>query len=76
MLTLAIDCGRQGGVLPIVFNAANEVAVARFLNDEISYLGIHAHVVDTLNAYQHRSVSTIDDIIALDTEVKLQLQVS
>ena len=35
LLTLAIDCGRQGGVLPIVFNAANEVAVARFLNDEI-----------------------------------------
>ena len=76
LLTLAIDCGRQGGVLPIVFNAANEVAVARFLNDEISYLGIHVYVVDTLNAYQHRSVSTIDDIIALDAEVKLQLQVS
>ena len=30
LLDLAIECGRQGGVAPIVFNAANEVAVQRF----------------------------------------------
>ena len=50
--------------------------LARFLNDEISYLGIHDHVLKTLDDFKHRNVTTIDDIIALDTEVKLQYQLS
>ena len=39
-LKMAYDCGRIGGTAPTVFNAANEIAVARFLNKEISFLQI------------------------------------
>lgn len=41
-LKLAYDAGRTGGSLPTVYNAANEYAVGRFLNREISYLTIVA----------------------------------
>ena len=39
-LALAYEAGRIGGTMPTVFNAANERAVAKFLNREISYLTI------------------------------------
>lgn len=39
-LKMAYDCGKIGGTAPTVFNAANEIAVARFLNKEISFLQI------------------------------------
>ena len=39
-LALALKAGKTGGSLPTVFNAANEVAVAKFLNDEIRFFGI------------------------------------
>ena len=39
-LKLAYECGRKGGSIPTVFNAANELAVAKFLNKEISFLQI------------------------------------
>lgn len=46
-LRLAFDCGRLGGSAPAVFNAANEVAVARFLNGEITFLDIE-RVLETV----------------------------
>ncbi|MBY9081921.1 1-deoxy-D-xylulose-5-phosphate reductoisomerase [Paenibacillus sp. HN-1] len=39
-LRLAIECGKMGGTATTVFNAANEIAVARFLRREISFLHI------------------------------------
>jgi 1-deoxy-D-xylulose-5-phosphate reductoisomerase len=39
-LKMAYDCGKIGGTAPTVFNAANEIAVARFLKKEISFLQI------------------------------------
>lgn len=44
LLKLAFDCGKIGGTLPAVLNAANEVAVARFLRGEITFLAIEAIV--------------------------------
>lgn len=41
-LRLAFECGKIGGTAPTVFNAANEIAVARFLNKEISFLHIES----------------------------------
>ena len=39
-LALAIQAGKTGGILPCTFNAANEVAVASFLQGRLSFLGI------------------------------------
>ena len=71
LLDLAIECGKKGGVYPVVFNAANEVAVQQFLMEECSFLDIHAIIVRFLNQFSNRCVHTIDDIIALDREVKM-----
>ena len=74
LLDLAIDCGRKGGVYPVVFNAANEVAVDLFLKEKISYLGIHSLILQFLSTFSSRRVSGIDDIVALDHEVKMHHQ--
>ncbi len=48
-LTLALEAGRAGGTMPAVLNAANEVAVAAFLDTRLSFTGIDG-VVDTVMA--------------------------
>ncbi len=50
LLPLAIDCIRRGGALPAVLNAANEVAVAAFLAERLSFTGIMDTVAATVAA--------------------------
>lgn len=47
-LRMAYDAGREGGTAPTVFNAANEIAVARFLKGEISFLAIEDTISEVL----------------------------
>ena len=70
LLKMAYDCGRQGGVSPIVFNAANEVAVAQFLNHAIGFTEISVFIERMLDQFSAETVSTIEDVIALDLRVK------
>ncbi|HBI04288.1 MAG TPA: 1-deoxy-D-xylulose-5-phosphate reductoisomerase [Paenibacillaceae bacterium] len=51
-LGFAYEAGRKGGTLPTVLNGANEVAVARFLKGEISFLGIE-HVISSVMEKHH-----------------------
>lgn len=51
-LRLAFECGKIGGTAPTVFNAANEVAVARFLNREISFLKIEYLIETVLSRHE------------------------
>ena len=50
-LALAYEAGRTGGTLPCVMNAANEVAVAAFLAEQGSYLGIGECVEAVMEAH-------------------------
>ena len=50
MLRLAREAGEKGGTAPCVFNAANEVAVAAFLEGRLPFLGIAEVVADALDA--------------------------
>lgn len=50
-LRMAYECGRIGGTATTVFNAANEVAVSRFLNKEISFLQIEEIIEGTLSSH-------------------------
>lgn len=54
-LKLAYDCGKMGGTATTVFNAANEIAVAAFLQGEIPFLEIEAILEKTLN--QHHVIA-------------------
>lgn len=65
-LELAYEAGRKGGSLPTVFNAANELAVSKFLNREIKYLEIMEIVEDCMRAHRNIENPTFQQI--LDTE--------
>lgn len=65
-LDLAYEAGRKGGSLPTVFNAANELAVSKFLNREIKYLEIMEIVEDCMRAHRNIENPTLQQI--LDTE--------
>lgn len=61
-LKLAYECGRLGGSMPTVFNAANEYVVAKFLNRELSFLGMYDCIqaaVEHHKRVEHPSVSEI-----------------
>lgn len=67
-IRLAYQAARQGPVATAVLNAANEVAVARFLNDEITF-GDMAHCVEqvlTLTPPVQANTPSLEDILALD----------
>jgi 1-deoxy-D-xylulose-5-phosphate reductoisomerase len=65
-LNLARQAGATGGTLPAVLNAANEIAVAAFLNQRLSFPGIWKTVAAVMNA--HRTVATpaLDAILEAD----------
>jgi len=56
--------------LPVALNAANEVAVAAFLNRRIDFSGIAAVVVGVLDAHDLRPVNDLDTVFELDLETR------
>lgn len=65
-LAMAFDCGQTGGTMPTVFNAANEVAVARFLRGDITFLEIERVIERTLERHQAVLIPDLDDIVEAD----------
>jgi 1-deoxy-D-xylulose-5-phosphate reductoisomerase len=66
MLGLGVAAGRRGGAAPAVYNAANEEAVALFLEGRIGFAGIAAAVTGALEAHADRPGATLDDLLAAD----------
>ena len=69
-LALAYHAGRVGGTLPCIMNAANEVAVAAFLDEGLSYLGIAECVEASMDAHEQQGVQkveSIEQLLALDS---------
>lgn len=69
-LALAIDVLARGGAAPTVLNAANEVAVAAFLDRQIGFLDIASVVADVVSAYDPARPGTVDDVLAVDEEAR------
>lgn len=65
-LAMAYQVGREGGSLPTVFNAANEYAVARFLEEKIGFLDIYNMIEAAITAHKKISNPSVEEI--LDTE--------
>lgn len=61
-LRLAYECGKMGGTATTVFNAANEIAVARFLRREISFLQIEDIIEGVLNKHQNTPEPALEAI--------------
>jgi 1-deoxy-D-xylulose-5-phosphate reductoisomerase len=69
-LSLARNALEAGGARPAILNAANEVAVAAFLDRRIGFLEIAAIVADTLDRYDPAAPETLDDVLAIDGEAR------
>lgn len=69
-LRLTRECLRQGGSAATVLNAANEVAVAAFLEGRIGFLDIERIVEGTLAMIPAQAVATLDEVFAIDAEAR------
>jgi 1-deoxy-D-xylulose-5-phosphate reductoisomerase len=69
MLRLAREAGTRGGTYPAAFNAANEVAVAAFLDGRVSFLGI-ADVVEQVLGGDFPPARDLDELVAADATAR------
>lgn len=69
-LGLAKEAGTKGGTLPAVMNAANEVAVAAFLREEIAFPAIWETVEKTMSDHSWNAKPSLDEIINADLEAR------
>ncbi len=69
-LRLALEAGHAGGTAPCVLNAADEVAVAAFLDERIPFTGIAAVIERVLAEMPPRPVGHFDDLFAADAEAR------
>jgi len=65
-LRMAYECGIAGGSAPTVFNAANEVAVSRFLQGEIGFLDIERVIETVLEAHDPVANPELEQIFDID----------
>ncbi len=67
-LQYAYDCLEMGGLMPSVFNSANEVAVEHFLNKQIKFMDIPSIINSTIDTYTSKNIKnyTLDDVFACD----------
>jgi 1-deoxy-D-xylulose-5-phosphate reductoisomerase len=70
MLALAREAGLRGGTYPCAFNAANEVAVAAFLEGRIGFLEIAETVERTLDTVSGAPAADLDELTAADVEAR------
>lgn len=71
LLKLARLALEEGGSFPVVLNAANEVAVAAFLQKEIRFPEIAEIVSEAVENHQKKEVKDLDDILLVDRETRL-----
>ncbi|MBV9663666.1 MAG: 1-deoxy-D-xylulose-5-phosphate reductoisomerase [Actinobacteria bacterium] len=69
-LGLAYEAGRAGGTAPAWLNAANEVAVAAFLDGLISWLSISDVIKETLDACEGRNPDSVDVVLEADRQAR------
>ncbi|OQB50718.1 MAG: 1-deoxy-D-xylulose 5-phosphate reductoisomerase [bacterium ADurb.Bin157] len=70
-LKLAIKAGKEGGIMPCVLNAANEVAVEAFLNNIITFIEIPQLIETTLHGFNNAEVKSIDRLIEIDYKARI-----
>ncbi|MGX7245164.1 1-deoxy-D-xylulose-5-phosphate reductoisomerase [Enterococcus quebecensis] len=70
MLKLAFTVGKKGGAYPTVYNAANEIAAAAFINEQISYLQIEQLVQRAVENYTETTEVTLAQVIEIDKKTR------
>ena len=73
-LALAYQALRAAGTAPAILNAANEVAVAAFLDKQIPFLSIPRVIEAVLDALPVGTISSLDDVLAADADARRAAQ--
>lgn len=73
-LRLAQQAAAAGGSSPAVLNAANEVAVAAFLNGQLPFNGIAALIAAVLDAHTNEAVASLEQVLGLDRWARQQAE--
>ena len=69
-LRMAVECGKAGGTATTAFNAANEIAVSRFLRSEIPFLRIEEIIEEVLQRHINESRPNLEQIGHCDRSVR------
>jgi 1-deoxy-D-xylulose-5-phosphate reductoisomerase len=75
-LKYAYEAGNNGGSLPAVMNAANEVAVKLFLKDKIKFLGIAKVIKASMEGHKPIKNPSLDEILDIDKKTKEKVRES
>lgn len=73
-MRMAYEAGRAGGTAPTVFNAANEIAVARFLRGEIPFLAIEDIIERALSGHEAIPSPDLGTILETDRRARIAAQ--
>lgn len=73
-LKLAYKAGKLGGNMPVILNAANEVAVNSFINEEITFGEIGDLVEDAMANFEYKKYINLEDIYSIDSTVRHYVQ--
>lgn len=69
-LKLAFEAGKQGGTMPAVLNAANEILVGAFLKKEIGFMDIPRGVENVLSSINNIKTPSLEDILDVDKHAR------
>ena len=67
-LPLAIQASREGGSMPTVFNAANELAVKKFLEEKIGFLDIYEIIAQSMERHKKIAHPDLDEILSVEQD--------
>ena len=67
-LPMAMDAARKGGSMPTVFNAANELAVKKFLQEKIGFLDIYEIIGQSMERHKVIENPSLEEILAVEDE--------
>ncbi len=71
-IDLAVEAGTRGGTLPAIYNAANEVAVAAFVEGRLGFSGIWEVVARTMEAQAGEAGGSLEAILAADAWARVE----
>ncbi|PKQ10060.1 MAG: 1-deoxy-D-xylulose-5-phosphate reductoisomerase [Actinobacteria bacterium HGW-Actinobacteria-9] len=69
-LALAYEAGRAGGTAPAALNAANEVAVAAFLDGKCAFTDIERTVREVLSGHETETLDSLEQVEAVDAQAR------
>ena len=67
-LPMAMQASRAGGSMPTVFNAANELAVSKFLRQKIGFLDIYDIIAQSMEQHKVIENPNLEEILAVESE--------